>query len=55
MTLSSDELEPSGFGLGPGAVGTRGGAGLRVEGDQAELARRWVAKGYDPRTGRPLH
>ncbi len=56
LTLSSKELEPSDLVLAEVLLelaAEQGSASVTVSED--ELARRMVAKGYDPRTGRPLH
>ena len=56
LTLSSDELEPSDLALAQVLLELaveQGRAEVTVSED--ELARRLVAKGYNPHTGRPLH
>lgn len=56
LTLSSKELEPGDLALAEVLLelaAEQGSAQVTVSED--ELARRLVAKGYDPRTGRPLH
>ena len=56
LTLSSKELEPGDLALAEVLLelaAEQGSASVTVGED--ELARRLVAKGYDPRTGRPLH
>ena len=56
LTLSSDELEPSDLALVQVLLELAAEQGrVEVTVSEAELARRLVAKGYDPRTGRPLH
>ena len=56
LTLSSEELEPSDLALAQVLLELAAEQGrVEVTVSEAELARRWVAKGYDPRTGRPLH
>ena len=56
LTLSSDELEPSDLALAEvllelAAEQSR----TQVTVSEEELARRLVAKGYNPHTGQPLH
>lgn len=56
LTLSSEELEPSDLALAEVLLelaAEQGSAQVTVSED--ELARRLVAKGYDPHTGRHLH
>lgn len=56
LTLSSEELEPGDLALAEVLLelaAEQGNASVTVSED--ELARRLVAKGYDPHTGRPLH
>ena len=56
LTLSSKDLEPGDLALAEVLLelaAEQGGVQVTVSED--ELARRLVAKGYDPRTGRPLH
>ena len=56
LTLSSDELEPSDLALAQVLLELAAEQGrVEVTVSEAELARRLAAKGYDPRTGRPLH
>ena len=54
LTLSSEELEPSDLALAEVLLelaAEQGSASVSED----ELARRLAAKGYNPRTGRPLH
>ena len=56
LILSSEELEPSDLALAEVLLelaAEQGSAEVTVSED--ELARRMVAKGYDPHTGRRLH
>ncbi len=56
LILSSEELEPGDLALAEVLLelaAEQGSASVTVSED--ELARRLVAKGYDPRTGQPLH
>jgi len=56
LTLSSEELEPGDLALAEVLLelaAEQGGVQVTVSED--ELARRMVAKGYDPHTGRRLH
>ena len=56
LTLSSEEMEPGDLALAEVLLELateQGSASVTVSED--ELARRLVAKGYDPRTGQPLH
>ena len=56
LTLSSDELEPCDLALAQVLLELAAEQGrVEVTVSEAELARRLAAKGYDPRTGRPLH
>ena len=56
LTLSSDELEPSDLALAQVLLELAAAQGrVEVTVSEEELARRLIAKGYDPRTGRPLH
>ena len=56
LTLSSDTLEPSDLALAQVLLELAAEQGcIEVTVSEAELARRLAAKGYDPRTGRPLH
>lgn len=56
LTLSSNELDPSDLALAEVLLelaAEQGSAQVAISED--ELARRLVAKGYDPHTGKPLH
>ena len=56
LTLSSEELEPGDLALAEVLLelaAEQGNASVTVSED--ELARRMVAKGYNPHTGRLLH
>lgn len=56
LTLSSEEMEPGDLALAEVLLELateQGSASVTVSED--ELARRLVTKGYDPRTGQPLH
>ena len=56
LILSSEEPGTRRFGVSRSAAGTRGGARQRPSDcREDELARRMIAKGYDPHTGRRLH
>lgn len=56
LTLSSEELEPSDLALAEVLLELAAEQGSeRVTVSEDELARRLVAKGYDPHTGRHLH
>ena len=56
LTLSSKELEPGDLALAEVLLELAAEQGsASVTAGEDELVRRLVAKGYDPRTGRPLH
>ena len=56
LTLSSDELEPGELAVAEVLLELAVEQGrVEVTVSEEELARRLVAKGCDPRTGRPLH
>ena len=56
LTLSSDALEPGELALAEVLLELTVEQGHEeVTVSEEELARRWVAKGYSPHTGQPLH
>ena len=56
LTLSSEELEPGDLALAEVLLELAAEQGsVQVTVSEDELARRLVAKGYDPHTGRRLH